>query len=106
MWAVWHLLSYIQINNAAEWILWQYLDALPLRILIVWVYNNTEKSTLAGNLFHAMANISEFSFLNYGLHYDLFFSGIVFAVAAAIVLFLWNLLDLYLGAIARGYWNI
>lgn len=57
---------------------------------IVWLYNNTGKSILAGILFHAMINVSEFSFPNYGSHYDPFISGIIFGVAVAIVVFLWG----------------
>src|SRR5215204_3101012 len=72
------------------WVIWQFLGSIPLRILIVWVYNNTGKSILAGIVFHAMINVSEFSFPNYGSHYDPFISTIIFASAAAIVVFLWG----------------
>ncbi len=80
--------GYIQLNNGVEWAIWQFLGSIPLRILIVWLYNNTGKSILAGILFHAMINVSEFSFPNYGSHYDPFTSGIIFALAAATVIFL------------------
>jgi|SRR5829696_603746 len=90
VWALWHLWGYIQTNNGLEWVIWQFLGSIPLRILIVWVYNNTGKSILAGILFHAMINVSEFSFPNYGSHYDPFISTIIFASAAAIVVFLWG----------------
>jgi hypothetical protein len=45
---------------------------------------------LAGILFHAMVNVSEFSFPNYGSHYDPFISCIIFALVAAIVVFMWG----------------
>ena len=90
VWAIWHIWQYIQTNNGPTWIIWQALDSIPLRILIVWLYNNTGKSILAGILFHAMLNVSQFSFPNYGSHYDPFISGIIFASAAAIVIFLWG----------------
>jgi hypothetical protein len=82
--------GYIQTDNGLEWVIWQFLGSIPLRILIVWIYNNTGKGTLAGILFHAMINVSEFSFPNYGSHYDPFISTIIFASAAAIVVFLWS----------------
>ena len=87
---LWHLWGYIQTNNGPEWITWQFLGSIPLRILIVWLYNNTGKSILAGILFHAMINVSEFSFPNFGSHYDPFISAIIFASAATIVVFLWS----------------
>ena len=55
---------------------------------IVWLYNNTGKSILAGILFHAMINVSEFSFPNYGSYYNPLISTIIFATVAAIVVFL------------------
>jgi uncharacterized protein len=90
VWALWHLWPYIQTGNGPAWVMWQSLGSIPLRILIVWLYNNTGKSILAGILFHAMVNVSEFSFPNYGSHYDPFISCIIFALVAAIVVFLWG----------------
>jgi membrane protease YdiL (CAAX protease family) len=89
-WSLWHLWGYIQLNNGVEWAIWQVLGSIPLRILIVWLYNNTGKSILAGILFHTMINVSEFSFPNYGSYYNPFISAIIFAAAAAIVVFLWG----------------
>jgi uncharacterized protein len=82
VWSLWHLWSYIQLNNGAEWVIWQFLGSIPLRILIIWLYNNTGKSILAGTLFHTMINVSEFSFPKYGSHYDPFISAIIFTAVA------------------------
>ncbi len=90
VWGLWHFWGYVELNNGPEWAIWQFLGSIPLRILIVWFYNNTGKSILAGILFHAMINVSEFSFPNYGSHYDPFISAIIFALVAAIVVFLWS----------------
>jgi uncharacterized protein len=90
VWGLWHFWGYIELNNGLEWAIWQFLGSIPLRILIVWIYNNTGKSILAGILFHAMINVSEFSFPNFGSHYDPFISGIIFASAAAIVVLIWG----------------
>jgi uncharacterized protein len=90
VWGLWHFWGYIELNNGLEWAIWQFLGSIPLRILIVWLYNNTGKSILAGILFHAMINVSEFSFPNFGSHYDPFISGIIFASAAAIVVLIWG----------------
>src|SRR5829696_2386720 len=90
VWALWHLWPYIQTGNGPAWVMWQSLGSIPLRILIVWLYNNTGKSIFAGILFHAMVNVSEFSIPNYGSHYDPFISCIIFALVAAIVVFMWG----------------
>jgi membrane protease YdiL (CAAX protease family) len=88
VWGIWHIWPYIQTNNGLTWIIWQALSNIPLRILIVWLYNNTGKSLLAGILFHTMLNVSQFLFPNYGSHYDPFISDIIFASAVAVVIFL------------------
>jgi uncharacterized protein len=90
VWGLWHLWGYIQLNNGLDWAIWQFLGSIPLRILIVWLYNNTGKSILSGVIFHAMINVSEFSFPNFGSHYDPFISAIIFTAVAAIVVFLWS----------------
>jgi uncharacterized protein len=90
VWGLWHLWGHIQTDNGSEWIIWQFLGSVPLRVLIIWLYNNTGKSILAGILFHAMINVSEFSFPNYGSHYDPLISCIIFALVAAIVVFMWG----------------
>ena len=90
IWELWHLWPYIQTGNGPAWVMWQSLGSIPLRILIVWLYNNTGKSIFAGILFHAMVNVSEFSIPNYGSHYDPFISCIIFALVAAIVVFMWG----------------
>ncbi|MFL6424792.1 MAG: type II CAAX prenyl endopeptidase Rce1 family protein [Nitrososphaeraceae archaeon] len=90
MWALRHIWGYFQTGNGPAWVMWQSLGSVPLRILIVWLYNNTGKSILVGIIFHAMINVSEFSFPNYGSHYDPFISCIIFSSVAAIVVFLWG----------------
>jgi membrane protease YdiL (CAAX protease family) len=45
VWAIWHVVPYIQTNNIAAWIAWQCLNTVGLRVLIVWLYNtNRPKS--------------------------------------------------------------
>jgi hypothetical protein len=61
-----------------------------LRILIVWLYNNTGKSVLAAILFHDMVNVSEFSFPNEGSYYDPFITGAILVVIVVIVTFFWG----------------
>jgi uncharacterized protein len=46
------------------------------------------QSVYAPNLFHDMINVSDFSFPNYGSHYDPAVAGPILAMTAAIVTFL------------------
>jgi hypothetical protein len=68
----------------------RFLYSVVLRILIVWLYNNTGKSLFAAILFHDMVNVSEFSFPNYGSYYDPIITGTIIAITAVIVTFLWG----------------
>ena len=89
VWAIWHVIPELQANSPA-WVAGQFFSTIGLRILIVWLYNNTGKSVLAAILFHDMVNVSEFSFPNYGSHYDPVITGAILAITAVIVTFLWG----------------
>jgi membrane protease YdiL (CAAX protease family) len=90
VWAIWHVVPYIQTNNIAAWIAWQCLNTVGLRVLIVWLYNNTGRSVFAAILFHATINVSVFLFPNYGSRYDPAITGVIVASIATIVIFLWG----------------
>jgi membrane protease YdiL (CAAX protease family) len=90
VWAIWHVVPYIQAHNALAWIAWQCLGTVGLRVIITWLYNNTGKSVFVAILFHDMLNVSTFLFPNYGSHYDPAITGIIIIITAAIVTFLWG----------------
>ena len=85
VWAVWHIIPYIQTYRTASWILWQCIGAVALRIIMVWLYNKTNKSLFAVIVCHISINMSEYLFPNNGSHYNPFYFGIVLVVAAAII---------------------
>jgi membrane protease YdiL (CAAX protease family) len=90
VWAIWHVIPFVQTGNPPMWIVWKSLSTVALRILIVWIYNNTGKSVFAVILFHDMVNVSEFLFPNYGSHLDPFVTGLITLLTAAIVIFGWG----------------
>jgi membrane protease YdiL (CAAX protease family) len=89
-WAAWHIVPLLQAHRAPAWIAWWSLATVGLRIVTVWLYNNTGKSVFAAALFHAMCNVSWQLFPIQGSHYDPRFVGPIVAIAAAIVAFLWG----------------
>lgn len=91
VWGIWHVVGwYFQAHHTLTWTEGQYLSSLALRIIIIWLYNNTGKSVLAAVLFHDMMNVSEFLFPNYGSHYDPAITGTITVITAVIVTFLWG----------------
>jgi membrane protease YdiL (CAAX protease family) len=90
VWAVYHLIPDLQNHQAADWILWHRLGTVLLRILMVWIYNNTGKSVFAMILFHVMTNLSWAWFPNYGSHYVPFFTSLFLGLAAVVVIAGWD----------------
>jgi uncharacterized protein len=91
VWGIFHVVPDIQANHGLAWIAWQYgVYAVALRIVIVWLYNNTGKSVFAAILVHDTDNVSWSLFPNYGSHYDPAVTGAITAIVAAIVTFLWG----------------
>ena len=86
VWAVWHFVPLMQAHRSPEWIAWWSLGTLALRVLMVWLYNNTGRSVFGMALFHAMINVCWFLA-------PVFFpsiAGLITAFVAAIVTVIWG----------------
>jgi membrane protease YdiL (CAAX protease family) len=88
--AIWHFVPLIQMGRTPIWIAWWSLGSISIRILTVWLYNNTGRSLFAAIVFHAMDNLSFALFPNYGSHWDPAVAGVITAIVAVIVTFLWG----------------
>jgi hypothetical protein len=89
-WAVWHVTLYAQAHHDLAWIAWQTSSLVAVRLLIVWLYNNTGKAVLTAILFHDMMNVSQGLFPNSASHYDPAVTAPIIMIAAVIVTFLWG----------------
>jgi hypothetical protein len=89
-WAAWHVIPYLQAHNSITWIAWQCLATVGLRVLIVWIFNNTSGSVFAAILFHSTVNVCDFMFPNYGSNYDPEVFAIIITVIATIVVARWG----------------
>ena len=90
VWAILHIVPFLQMGRSPPWIWWQCLTMLPLRIIIVWFCNNTGRSVLISVIFHTMLNLSQFLFPIHGSHYDPFLAFMILAPVAGMVVFLWG----------------
>lgn len=90
VWQVWHIIPHLQQSHPFDWIMWQSLYSVALRILMVWIYNNTGRSVFATIVVHAMDNVSWSLFPNYGSHHNPFMTAIVGYLVVFIVLVVWE----------------
>jgi len=90
VWAIWHIIPWSQTHQTPVWIIWQSLATVFLRVIMVWIFNNTGKSVFGMILFHTMINISPYLIPNYGAHYDPFIFSILLGITAIAIAYLWD----------------
>jgi REP element-mobilizing transposase RayT/membrane protease YdiL (CAAX protease family) len=90
VWAVWHIVPFIQARHTPAWIAGQCLFSVGLRILIVWLYNHTGMSLFAAITLHAMSNVCTFMFSNYGSLYDPLVASVLIWLTVGIVSLSWG----------------
>ncbi len=91
IWAIWHIIPWSQAHQTTSWIVWQSIGTVFLRIVMVWLFNNTGKSVFVMVLFHTMINISPYLIPNYGSHYDPFVFTVLLLMTVLIIVFHWDL---------------
>jgi uncharacterized protein len=90
IWAIWHIIPYYQAHQSTNWIVWQCIGTVFLRIIMVWIFNNAGKSVFAMILLHTMINISPYLIPKYGPHYDPFIFCMLSIIFVLAIIFLWD----------------
>ena len=90
VWALWHIIPFVQLGRSPAWILGHSLSAVMLRIIIVWLFRNTGKSLFSAVLFHTMINLCSALFPNSGSYYDPFVNFVILSLAVGITVALWG----------------
>lgn len=90
VWAAWHVVPFVQARRSPAWIAWQCLVLVAIRVLLVWLYNNTGGSVFAVAVCHAMVNVTWQLFPVNGSYYDPCVTGLIVILIAAIVVFGWG----------------
>jgi membrane protease YdiL (CAAX protease family) len=91
IWMAWHVVPYFQTGRAPSWIAWHCLATVATRVVAAWLFVNTGRSVLGAAVFHAMCNVSYFSFPSGGSHYDAAFFAPIVAGAALLIVWLGGL---------------
>ena len=87
VWAIWHFVPLVQAHRSPGWIAWWSFGTVALRVLTVWIYNNTGRSVFAATLFHAVSNLSTLAIPAY---YDPQIVSPILAFEAAVVALVWG----------------
>lgn len=90
VWALWHVVPFVQLGRSVDWIFWHSLSAIALRVIIVWLFENTGGRVSVAVLFHAMINLSWALFPVSGSYYDPFVTFVILALAVGFIIFLWT----------------
>ena len=90
IWALWHVIPYIQLGRSAGWIVWQCLGTIALRVIMVWLFVNAGQSVFVAVLFHTMINMPWGLVQNYASFYDSQAMFVILALVAGIVAALWG----------------
>jgi membrane protease YdiL (CAAX protease family) len=87
VWALWHSIAFVQKGSPIEWVAWQSMKTVAMRMIIVWIYNRTGKGVLAAILYHATDNVSWSLFPNLSSHYDPAATGLINWAMVLIIIF-------------------
>ncbi len=89
-WAVWHYPPLMQADRSVGWIAWWSFGSIAVRVIIVWLYNNTGKSVFVASLFHMTINLTWQLFPINGSYYNPFITGLITADVAAVIVTVWG----------------
>jgi uncharacterized protein len=90
VWAVYHYVALGEAHRSVTWIAWWSLFTIALRVLIVWLYNNTGKSVFGVSIFHATFNVTWQLFPNNGSSWDPHVTALLTVGVATIVTVVWG----------------
>ncbi len=90
VWAAWHVVPFFQTGHDWQWVAWQCIVTLFLRVVTVWLYAYGGRSVFVAIVFHAMSNVAMFLFPNFGSYYDPATTAVVLAGVTAIMAAVWG----------------
>lgn len=87
-WALYHIIALLHVHRSIDWMIWWSIGTIALRVIMVWLYNNTGKSIFIVSLFHMTINLTWQLFPIEGSYYNPSKTGIILVlITACIILF-------------------
>ncbi len=102
VWALWHVIPFLEMGRSLAWTLWQCLGAIAMRIIIVWLFENAGQSVFIAVLFHTMINSPWGVVMAFETYFDPFVMFVILAPIAGIVVALWGPSTLARFRVAEG----
>jgi hypothetical protein len=90
IWALWHVIPFIEMGHSVDWTIWQCLGTIALRVIIVWLFVNAGQSVFIAVLFHTMINSPWGVIAPFEPYYDPFVLFVILALIAGIATTLWS----------------
>ena len=90
IWALWHVIPFVEMGRSASWIIWHSLGIVMLRVVIVWLFVNTGQSVFIAALFHATTNMAWGLVANYAAFYDPLVMLVILVLVAVTIVMLWG----------------
>ena len=90
VWALWHVIPFALMGRSGDWIIWQSLNIILMRVIIVWLFVNTGESVFIAVLFHAMSNLVWGAIPALESSYDPFALALVLLPATVAVVVMWG----------------
>ena len=90
VWALWHVVPFVEMGRSGDWIAWHSLCIVAMRVIIVWLFVNTGQIVFIAVVFHTMSNIPYGILPNYGSYYDPMVTFLILGILAGIVVVLWG----------------
>lgn len=91
--AIWHYPSMIELGQSTMLMFWGTLFTIAIRMIIVWLYNNTGKSLFAVVLFHAIGNTGRSIFPGGRSSFEMGNAAVGYSLvvaSAVVIVFLWG----------------
>lgn len=87
--ALWHVVPFAQAHPSASWVLGQCLFTVALRVILVWLYNNSGRSVFVVAVCHAMYNVAWQLLPNRGSSYNPWIVAAITGCVALIISLAW-----------------
>jgi uncharacterized protein len=90
VWALWHVIPFLEMGRSVAWTLWQCLGAIALRVIIIWLFESAGQSVFVAVLFHTTINVPWGVFTTFEAYFDPFVLLVILTLVALIVVGLWG----------------